>query len=236
MEQQELEKRRAASKLKRKRQLRRRMQLAGAGVLAAALVVIAAALALGGKRETPRGPQSPAAPAASQPSAAPEPENTLELLAAGDCLIHDRVYQNYETADGNYNFSGAFDPIKEQIQKADLAVINQETVLTTDMKAVSSYPSFAAPCQIGDAIADAGFSVVLQASNHTMDKEAEGVIETLDYWQEEHPEITVLGIHRNQEEAGKITVLEKKRNPAGAPKLHLRLQQPRRLHSPLLPG
>lgn len=209
MDQRELEKRRAANKRKRQLQLRRRMQAAGGGALLLALI-LAGFLIFGNKDKEPASPgKSPQPTAAAAATPTPEPDNTLELLAAGDCLIHDRVYNNYETSDGNYDFSGVFDPVKDQIQEADLAVINQETVLTTDMDAVSSYPSFATPCQIGDAIAEAGFDVVLQASNHTMDKEADGVTETLDYWEQNHPEITVLGIHRNQQEADEITVLEK---------------------------
>ena len=210
MEQRELEKRRAANKRKRQQQLRRRIQLAGGSVLLFMLVLTGFLIFGGTKKDTPSQQPTDSQPKATVTATpTPEPDNTLELLAAGDCLIHDRVYKNYETADGRYDFSGVFDPVKSQIQSADLAVINQETVLTTDMDAVSSYPSFATPCQIGDAITDAGFDVVLQASNHTMDKEAAGVTETLDYWQENHPEITVLGIHRNQQEADEITVVEK---------------------------
>ena len=45
-------------------------------------------------------------------------------------------------------------------------MINQETVLTTDHDAVSSYPSFATPTEVGDAIVKAGFDVVESATNH----------------------------------------------------------------------
>lgn len=139
-----------------------------------------------------------------------EREATVELLAVGDNLIHDRVYENLETEEGSYDFRPIYTELKEDITAADIAVVNQETVLTEDMEKISSWPAFATPAQVGDALADTGFDVVLQASNHTMDKGKDGVLGTLDFWNKNHPDIRVLGIHESEAKAEDITVVESK--------------------------
>ena len=39
-------------------------------------------------------------------------------------------------------------------------MVDQETVFTTDHDAVSGYPSFATPTEVGDALVNAGFDVI----------------------------------------------------------------------------
>ena len=67
---------------------------------------------------------------------------------------------------------------------------------------------FNSPQEVGDAIAKAGFDVVLHATNHTMDKKYKGVQNTLDFWKK-YPEIEVLGIHESAADQAKIPVIEK---------------------------
>ena len=55
----------------------------------------------------------------------------------------------------------------------------------------------------------AGFRVILQASNHTLDYGIEGVTNCLNYWKTTHPEAAVLGIHGDRQAAEEIYVYEK---------------------------
>lgn len=48
-------------------------------------------------------------------------------------------------------------------------MIDQETVFAPDHNSVSTYPSFATPEEVGDAIIKAGFNVVESATNHVDD-------------------------------------------------------------------
>jgi poly-gamma-glutamate synthesis protein (capsule biosynthesis protein) len=98
--------------------------------------------------------------------------------------------------------------MKERITAADIAVINQETILGGEELGYSGYPTFNSPTQIGDAIAKAGFDVVLQASNHAMDKGKQGIKNTLEFWKK-YPEISVLGIHQSQKDQRNVCVIEK---------------------------
>jgi poly-gamma-glutamate synthesis protein (capsule biosynthesis protein) len=94
------------------------------------------------------------------------------------------------------------------ISGADIAVVNQETILGGDDFSYSGYPSFNSPFEIGDALVGAGFDVVLHATNHTLDMGIEGVQNTLEYW-ERHPAVTVLGINKSPEDQDRIPVIEK---------------------------
>lgn len=134
--------------------------------------------------------------------------NQVTLLAVGDNLIHIEVVQSGQQEDGTYSYSHLYDEIKDVISAADIAVINQETILGGKDLKYSGYPAFNSPTEIGDAIAEAGFDVVLHATNHTMDKGLQGVINTFEHW-DKHPDITVLGINKTEEDRNKVPIVEK---------------------------
>lgn len=131
---------------------------------------------------------------------------TVELTAVGDDLIHSPIYKACKTKQG-YNFDSLFKHIKKDIQASDISVINQETILVD--KRYSGYPSFGSPKALADAIAKAGFNVVTHATNHTLDRGTGAVTGTLKYWNRKHPNIKVLGIHKNKNASNKITVVKK---------------------------
>lgn len=87
-------------------------------------------------------------------------------------------------------------------------MIDQETVFTTDHSAVSSYPSFATPTEVGDALIKAGFDVIESATNHIDDYGPDYIEQTLDFWKTNYPEVPVLGIHSSQEDADTVKTLE----------------------------
>ncbi|MDD3173072.1 MAG: CapA family protein [Herbinix sp.] len=137
-----------------------------------------------------------------------EDSSRVTLLAVGDNLIHLQVIESGEQKDGSYNYDHLYANIKNEISAADIAVINQETILGGDDFSYSGYPNFNSPTEIGDAIINAGFDVVLQATNHTMDMGYKGIENTLAYW-DKHPDIKTLGINESEEESEQINIIEK---------------------------
>ena len=131
---------------------------------------------------------------------------SVNLLAVGDNLIHIQIIESGKKKNGTYNYDHLYSNIKNDISAADIAVINQETILGGKSMPYTGYPSFNSPTEIGDAVIKAGFDVVLQASNHTLDKGVEGVENTLSYWKK-YPNITVLGINSSQKERDKIDIV-----------------------------
>lgn len=136
------------------------------------------------------------------------PPTEVSLVMVGDNLIHTSLVRNAETPDGSMNFDSLYEELLPYFQKADLSVIVQETVLGGKELGYSGYPLFNSPQEVGDSVAEAGFDIVLHATNHTLDRGAKGVENTLVFWKK-YPEITVLGINESFEEQDNITYLEK---------------------------
>ncbi|MCL2212077.1 MAG: CapA family protein [Treponema sp.] len=129
---------------------------------------------------------------------------TLSLIAAGDNLFHDSLINSFRMEDGTYDFSSIYDVIKPIVQKADLAFINQETVMAGESFGYSGYPAFNTPQSLAFTHADTGFDIVNIANNHAMDKGASGLISTLDFLSSIN-EFTVIGARKEGKSARIIT-------------------------------
>lgn len=131
-----------------------------------------------------------------------EPEvQTVNIKMVGDCLIHSNLYKSAEQSNGVYNFDSMFEHVKDDIESADIAIINQETIFTANINEYSGYPMFGSPVDVGIAEVNSGFDIVCHATNHTIDKGIQGIEDTLQFWNENYPEIGILGIHNNEEES-----------------------------------
>lgn len=133
---------------------------------------------------------------------------TASVIAVGGNLYHQSLIDAGASEDGNWNYDKIYTHITDAIKDADIRMIDQETVFTTDHDSVSSYPSFATPTEVGDAIVKAGFNVVESANNH-IDDFGEGFLtDTLNFWKTKYPDVTLLGIHDSQEDADTVKIRE----------------------------
>ena len=134
----------------------------------------------------------------------------LTMIAAGDNLMHKTIIDKaWRPEAGTHDFRFLYTEIRDLIQSRDLGVINQETIFISDNALISDYPTFGTPQVMGEALVDTGFDIVLSATNHTWDKGARGVTDTLNYWKTAHPEIKLLGIHESPEAFNSIDYVEK---------------------------
>ena len=131
----------------------------------------------------------------------------ITIVAVGDDLIHTQVIRSGKLTDGTYNFNHLFTGVRDEIESADLAIINQETILCDESLGYSGYPTFGSPYAIGEAIYEAGFDVVLHATNHTMDKGVAGIMDTMEFWKQ-YEDITVVGLNESVE-SSRIAYVEK---------------------------
>ncbi len=145
----------------------------------------------------------------SEPEPEPQP-TSVSLLCAGDNLLHINIIKQAKARGGDdpsgYDFRPAYKRTAEMVAAADLAILNQETIVTDEFEP-SNYPMFCSPEAAGDQMVEMGFDVMSIANNHVLDKGEAGLIATLDYWKTEHPDIPVYGACMKDEE--KIQVLEK---------------------------
>ena len=118
---------------------------------------------------------------------------SVNLLFAGSIFLNNKAYESGSNPDGTFNYDHLFEYIKDDIKKADLAVVDQETIFETEkkgfVKKVSNTPS-----ELGDAIAKAGFKVVLHGTLYAFAKEERGIKNTLNFWKKKYPSIKILGI------------------------------------------
>ena len=135
-------------------------------------------------------------------------EDELDLVMAGDVLLHLRLAYWSENGKGGYDFNPIFKLIKPIIKKADLAIVNQETILGGKELGVSGYPTFNGPYELGDAIANAGFDVVLQSNNHSLDRGKQGIYNCLNFWKK-YPKIKTVGINTSEAQKKKLCIYKK---------------------------
>lgn len=130
---------------------------------------------------------------------------TVKLMAVGDNLIHNMVYNSGMGTDP-WNYDHLYAHIKADLDEADVSIINQETIFVSDHANISNYPVFGTPREVGDAVYKAGFDVILHASNHALDKGIGNVYDAIDYWSDK--DVTVLGIHKSEKDAEIPTIVE----------------------------
>ena len=136
---------------------------------------------------------------APEPEEEPFEEFDIHVMMVGDDLLHMGLVNQGILADGTRNYDFLFKDILEYIDAADIAIINQESPIGGNERGFSGYPAFNSPTEAADAIAKAGFDVVLTATNHAYDQGLNGLIFFHDYFYK-YPQISVVGTHSNLNE------------------------------------
>lgn len=151
----------------------------------------------------------------SYPSPEPEPtpvpfeEYDISLMALGDNLMHMGIINTGKMEDGTYDYSFLFRGIDAFLAASDIRIINQETILGGNERGFSGYPYFNSPTEVGDAIATAGFNVVLHATNHAADQGIDGIQNCTSFWKTTYPDVFITGIStEDAPEESPFSVLE----------------------------
>lgn len=129
---------------------------------------------------------------------------SVTILCGGDNLIHEPIFQKAATQTG-YDFNYLYENVKSFIQSADIATINQEAPLATDISEPSGYPHFNTPKEVGQALFNAGFDIINIGNNHLYDVGSEGACATEQYFQNRG--IPVVGFYRNEADYENIRVI-----------------------------
>ncbi len=154
------------------------------------------------------------------PESEPEPKTegepvrfegaSVSFVAAGDNLIHPNIYIDAGlrgSAEKKYDFLPMYEYVAEEFRAADIAFINQETVMAGEAYGYSGWPCFNCPSQLGLDLVSMGIDIVNMANNHMLDKGAQGLEDTIAFW-EQQP-VTILGAYKDEEDAARIRVTEK---------------------------
>ena len=149
-----------------------------------------------------------AAPGADPTASTTQQEllSKVSFVAVGDNLIHDTIYEQAAArSSGGYDFSYAYENVAPLIKAPDVAILNQETIISTDHN-VSSYPMFNSPVEVGEEMLKIGFDVFNIATNHSLDCGEKGLISAINYWKSKN--VITTGAYLNSEEQQKVAVGE----------------------------
>ncbi len=152
-------------------------------------------------------------PVAEQEIIPPEPVvERVSFAGFGDNIIY---YGNVRDAKSlaveggrEYNFKPMFKNVENIIKDADLAFINQETLMCGEGYAPSYYPHFNSPQDLGYDLCELGYDVINIANNHMLDKGTDGLSKTIEFYKN-NLDCLMIGGYENNEDYDKIRTIEK---------------------------
>lgn len=134
---------------------------------------------------------------------------SISLVAAGDNLIHPNIYTdafNRGNAEKRYDFLPVYSDVADMIADADIAFINQETVMAGEEYGYSGWPCFNAPRELGDDLVSLGFDVVNIANNHMLDMGTQGLLDTISFWHTKP--VTLIGGYTDADDYAGLRITE----------------------------
>lgn len=155
----------------------------------------------------------PPEPSLPEESSEPEPiwePQTVHLLSAGDNLIHSSLYEQAaaRSEQGGYDFTYLYENVTSYLSSADIATLNQETVIVPS-HLPATYPCFNSPPDLAEYVVDqCGFDVLNLANNHCLDQGTSGLEECLQFWDEQYPDILTTGVYQNETDYEDIRTME----------------------------
>ena len=104
-------------------------------------------------------------------------QQKLRIIFTGDIMVHGPQLKAAYRKNDTYDFSENFIYVKNIFQQADWVIGNLETTL--GIKPYSGYPLFSSPPALAEALKQAGFTLVVTANNHALDKGLKGIKQTI---------------------------------------------------------
>lgn len=138
-----------------------------------------------------------------------EETTTASLIMVGDNLIHSSIYKeaNRNAGGKGHDFSPMLTYIKEKVKGYDIAYYNQETILGGTGIGLSDYPTFNSPYEAGKNMIDIGFNLVSTATNHTMDRGEQAILNSRAYWDKQE-DVLAVGSYKSFEQRDEIQIRE----------------------------
>ena len=133
-----------------------------------------------------------------------ENEVDINLIFAGSIYLNQKAYKSGVKENDIFNYNHLFTNILNDIKTADLAIVEQGTIfhiISEDKKFPKKVTN--TPKEIGDAIANAGFKVVLHGTNYAFSHKEKGINNTLNFWKTKYPNVHPLGISSTVDESEK---------------------------------
>ena len=144
-----------------------------------------------------------------KPPVNPNDEEDVSLVFSGSIFLNKMPFLSGLKGNNTLNYDHLFTHVTNFIKHADISVALQETVIYIDPSGKSKPNHINTPKELGDAIAKAGFNTVLHATQSAYSKLDAGIINTLAFWKNEHPNVKVLGISKTEAGENDFYIFEK---------------------------
>lgn len=105
----------------------------------------------------------------------------VELVFGGDVIPHTPVKATAALRakpGNNGGWNHVFGPLAETFGRADLAIVNLETPISGNPKAVTAEMLFDAPAELLGGLVSVGVDIATFANNHGLDQHREGIVAT----------------------------------------------------------
>lgn len=125
-------------------------------------------------------------------------KSEVRIVSGGDLLISASILEASKIDNSKYNFDDIFKYVKPYIESADYAVINLETGIGGRARGYAGFPQFNTPKGILTSAKNAGFDLVLTASNHSYDLGYKALLYKLSSLEEK--QLEYVGMRKTTEE------------------------------------
>ncbi|WP_246096088.1 CapA family protein [Paenibacillus sinopodophylli] len=134
------------------------------------------------KEQVQATPTATPEPTALPPTEEPEPVYADAVwMAVGDVMMHKpQLPGAYDKKTKRFDFNPFFAHVKPILAQGDFVIANLETPMAGADLGYSGYPLFNAPEELGEALKAAGFNLITNANNHSLDQGEVGILRTLD--------------------------------------------------------
>jgi len=142
--------------------------------------------------------------AVEAPKASKEIGEDVQLIFGGSISLNKKPYMSGYKSDKTFNYDHLFSHISKDIKSADLSVVDlQNLFYINDKETQRKANEKHTPKELGDAIAKAGFNLVLHANSYAYMYKDKGINNTINFWNSNYPNITHLGISSTESESEK---------------------------------
>ncbi|MEN2466408.1 CapA family protein [Ornithinibacillus sp. JPR2-1] len=131
----------------------------------------------------------------------------LKLVATGDVLLHDRIYNLCKTNNGTYDFTKKMAPAEKLLKSGDITLVNLESIVAGEELGLASFPKFNNPVELAENLKQFGTDIVSNSNNHTMDFGEEGALKSIENL--EKIGLMYVGSYKSEKDRKKYRIIEK---------------------------
>lgn len=144
-----------------------------------------------------------------EPEPEPEPvKKVVSFYGVGDNNFHRQLIEDGRVGENEYDFTPFYENVRADIENADLAFVNQESIIGGDHLGLSGYPTFNSPEALAGDLVEVGFNIINGSNNHALDKGVQGLLNTIDIWSAFEDDALFTGVFNSQEARDEIPVIE----------------------------